>query len=285
MAPPEPELESTNNKRAHNENGSQPQKKLKKSSDPPLADTKHNEPPKKRVNTAVYVSNLPPTTTITQLVEQFSKYGVLAEDFSSGEKKIKLYYNDDGKFKGDALVVYFRAESVPLAIALMDGAPFPDHTSSHKITVEPAKFAESSKNDKKIPKVLTDIDKTRIKQRAKKLSEKLGDWSEDDELQNETLSERHLARSVVINHAFSLDELSQDPNASSDIRDDLRDGCEDIGPVKNVTLYEGEPTGIAIVKFRNQDDALDCVDRMNGRYFGGRKLEAWIHDGTTYKRM
>lgn len=251
----------------------------------------------KRPNTAVYVSGLPADTTQDELESQFSKYGVLAENLTTGEKRIKLYYEEDkdGKkvFTGNALVVYFKSESVPLAIALMDGAAFPDHTSKHQITVEPAKFSQSSgNNDEKQEQESNAINKTRlsererakIKQRAQKLNDKLGDWSEDEQMENENLSAKHLAKSVVINHAFSLAELNESEEASDEIEQDLKEGCEEIGPVKTVTLFKGEPTGVALVKFRDESDAQECVARMSGRYFGGRRLEAWIHDGSTYRR-
>ena len=47
------------------------------------------------------------------------KCGMIAED-ASGQKRIKMYYDDTGAFKGDALVTYFKPESVPLAIQMLD---------------------------------------------------------------------------------------------------------------------------------------------------------------------
>lgn len=40
----------------------------------------------------------------------FSKCGVIAESAESNKPRIKLYYDDEGKFKGDALVgkVFYR---------------------------------------------------------------------------------------------------------------------------------------------------------------------------------
>lgn len=69
--------------------------------------------------TAVWVSNLPPNTTVDLLQTVFSKAGVLHLD-EIGEPRIKLYYDDDGKFKGDALIMYFKEGSVDLAITLLD---------------------------------------------------------------------------------------------------------------------------------------------------------------------
>lgn len=65
------------------------------------------------------MSNLPLDISAAEVQEYFAKCGVIAED-ASGSKRVKLYYDDDGKFKGDALVTYFKPESVPLALQLLD---------------------------------------------------------------------------------------------------------------------------------------------------------------------
>lgn len=59
-----------------------------------------------------------------ELNRVFSRYGVIAEELDSGEPRIKLYTDDNGKPKGDALIVYFRPESVDLAINIADDTDF-----------------------------------------------------------------------------------------------------------------------------------------------------------------
>ncbi|CAG8671515.1 11473_t:CDS:2, partial [Scutellospora calospora] len=80
----------------------------------------NNSQKKKPANTSVYVSGLPPDVTVEELAEVFSKYGVLLEDLQSGGPKIKLYKDDQDRLKGDALVTYFKEESVLLACQLLD---------------------------------------------------------------------------------------------------------------------------------------------------------------------
>ena len=68
------------------------------------------------------MTNLPlsPPPTIDEINRIFSRCGVIAEEIDARKPRIKLYTNEDGSFKGDALIVYFRAESVDLAIQMLD---------------------------------------------------------------------------------------------------------------------------------------------------------------------
>ena len=79
---------------------------------------------KARVNTAVYVTSIPLDADIEEIKHTFSKCGVIAEEIDSGKPRIKMYEDEKGQFKGDALVVYFRPESVNLAIQMLDDSDF-----------------------------------------------------------------------------------------------------------------------------------------------------------------
>lgn len=85
---------------------------------------------------AVYVTGIPLDTTVDEMKEVFTKCGVIMEDISTGEPKIKLYKQENGELKGDALVTFFKEESVPLAINLLDDAEFRLGDSSTKIHVQ-----------------------------------------------------------------------------------------------------------------------------------------------------
>lgn len=79
---------------------------------------------KSRVNTAVYVTSIPLDATVEEVNDVFSKCGVIAEEIDRRRPRIKMYTDDEGKFKGDALIVYFRPESVNLAIQMLDDTDF-----------------------------------------------------------------------------------------------------------------------------------------------------------------
>ena len=72
----------------------------------------------------VYVDNLPSDTTAEEIYTFFSKAGIIKRDEFTGEFAIKIYENEDGTQKGDAIVTYFKPESLPLALQLLDGADF-----------------------------------------------------------------------------------------------------------------------------------------------------------------
>ena len=52
-----------------------------------------------------------------------------------------------------------------------------------------------------------------------------------------------------------------------------------MGEVTNVVLFDKEPDGVASVRFSNAEAARACVRLMDGRFFSGQKLEAYIADG------
>lgn len=94
-------------------------------------------------NTAVYVTGLPADATKDELVERFSKFGVLMED-DAGAPKIKLYAREDGSFNGEALVVYFKEESVTLAETMLDDAELRIGDDKTRMSVKKADFSHKT---------------------------------------------------------------------------------------------------------------------------------------------
>ena len=65
-----------------------------------------------------------------------------------------------------------------------------------------------------------------------------------------------------------------------DLNEDIREECAKLGDVTNVVLYDKEEEGIVSVRFAHADSAKACVQVMNGRFFSGAKVEAYIFDGS-----
>lgn len=70
------------------------------------------------------MTNLPLDATVEEVNAVFSRCGVISEEIESRKPRVKLYANEDGSLKGDALILYFRPESVNLAIELLADTDF-----------------------------------------------------------------------------------------------------------------------------------------------------------------
>ncbi|KAI9142042.1 hypothetical protein BKA69DRAFT_1016884, partial [Paraphysoderma sedebokerense] len=225
--------------------------------------------PKKKVNSSVYVTGLPHDVTAEELKEVFSKYGIIMEDLVTGQPKIKIYMDPETNLpKGDALVTYFKEESVGLALQLLDDTLFrPDE--SNRIRLQQAEFKEKEKAKDEMKRV----DKKILKKKREKLERKLN-WFEPTGQSNSRFD-----KIVILKHMFTLEELDKDPAALLDIKEDVRGECEKFGEVTNVILYDNEPDGVMSIRFKEPESAKLCIQFLNGRFFDGKRIEAEIFDG------
>ena len=129
-----------------------------------------SKPKESRVNTAVYVTSLPLDADQEEIQHVFSKCGVIAEEIDSGKPRIKMYEDDKGQFKGDSLVVYFRPESVNLAVQMLDDTDFRlgAEGPSGKMRVQTADFSYKSQQD--APVKTANKDKKKIIKRTAKMN-------------------------------------------------------------------------------------------------------------------
>ncbi|KAI5283149.1 hypothetical protein KEM54_002362 [Ascosphaera aggregata] len=249
------------------------------------------KPKRQRVNTAVYVMNLPPDTTPSELHDVFSKCGVIAEQIDNGQPRIKMYENDQGQFKGDALVVYFRPESVQLAVQMLDETEFRfGDKEAGKMKVQPADLSYKVQKDDGSGepgggaggaqgKGRDDWNKKKIQRTTAMLRNKLADWDDDDPQTVTTKQVSKWDKVVILKHMFTLQEIEDDPAVILDIKEDIRDECSKLGDVTNVVLYDKEEDGVVMVRFASPEAARICPQNMNGRFFGGTQIEAYIPSG------
>lgn len=247
-----------------------------------------NKKPKKekkeRVNTAVYVTSLPLDVTVEEVHDVFSKYGIIAEEVDSGKPRIKLYTDDAGNPKGDALVVYFRPESVALAVQMLDDYDFRlgESGPDGRMRVKAADYSYKKQQDVQgdVPgKQVNMKDKKKVIKKTQKLNNKLADWDDDDPQPQSTVASRW-DKMVILKHMFTQEELKADADAKQEITDDIKEECGKLGTVANVTLFDEEADGVVSVRFSTTEAADACVELMNGRHFGGQKVIAEIADGT-----
>ncbi|KDQ57613.1 hypothetical protein JAAARDRAFT_35306 [Jaapia argillacea MUCL 33604] len=239
-------------------------------------------------NTAVYVTGLPLDTDFDEMVERFSKCGLIEED-DKGEPKVKMYARDDGTFSGEALVVYFKEDSVTLALNILDDAELRLGDGSTRMSVRKAEFSHKGGGGdgggtQNVVERKT-VDRKKATKRLTRMQRKLEEWDDEDAF-GPALDDRDRDRDtnkngrvVVLKHMFTLKELEEDATLLLDLKEDVRDECSSLGEVTNVVLYDNEPDGVMTIKYRDPLSAQACVLRMNGRFFAGRKIEASLYSG------
>ena len=213
---------------------------------------------RKSKNTAVFV-RLPFDATFEEVVERFSKCGLIEED-DEGEPKVKMYAREDGTFSGEALVVYFKEDSVNLAINILDDGELRLGDPSSRMGVQRAEFGhknESSGGESKPRKV---VDRKKTTKRIGRMQKyalyshryrssqcrarKLEEWVDEDNFgpsiteEDTQISANKNSRVVVLKHMFTLKELDEDPTLLLDLKEDVREECETLGEVTNVVLYD-----------------------------------------------
>ncbi len=263
----------------------------------------------------VYVTGLPHDTDEEEVAIFFSKAGILDLDPESQKPKVKLYRHTKdyrnhngvdavnggtdnnslpfkiGSAKGDASICYARAESVDLAIQLLDDAPFRTVDSSGKyiqdekvnrITVQRAKF-EQHGNIYHRQKHSVSNAKRKVARVA--ILQAVG-W-DDGENGRITGGLKGLCI-VVLKHMFDASNLVQmDEEKENEmlkaVETNIRIECEKWGHVEKITIFSKHPHGIVIVKFKQTAAASKAIEYYNGKegIKDGPKIEAMFWDGVT----
>ncbi|EIW68105.1 hypothetical protein TREMEDRAFT_32917 [Tremella mesenterica DSM 1558] len=253
--------------------------------------------------TGVWVTNLPPDTTPELLANVFSKAGVLMIG-DDGKPRIKMYYDDEGRFKGEALVLYFKEGSVGLAVTLLDDTELELGGGFGNMRVREAEYekgdafgkegkgeggngnVEGEKTGGEKRKNLSHEEKLKMSKRIKRMQEKItwhSDSDSDDPLAPSSGAPKpgasRFTRVVVLKGMFSPKDLDEDPGLLLELKEDVREEAETLGEVTNVVLYDKEEEGVMTIKFKDTISAQACVNKMNGRFFDGRRISASLYTG------
>lgn len=215
----------------------------------------------------------------------FSKGGVILED-GEGNPKVKMYRDEQGRFKGDALVVYLMEESVGLAVRLLDDTELVVGSGDGNMKVAKAVWEKkegsvdgkagdgAGRKDPKKQKGARRADKlkayvpsscpllplTHLMSRSK-----LVDWSSDEEASLAAM--KKFSKTVVLKGMFTLAEIEEDATLLLDLKEEVREECETLGEVTNVTIYDVRPLRLT----------LRCINQ--GPAGGGR-----YHDHSLQRR-
>ncbi|ESQ41612.1 hypothetical protein EUTSA_v10013396mg [Eutrema salsugineum] len=229
-----------------------------------------NKPPDSwfelKVNPHIYVTGLPTDVTLEEVVEVFSKCGIIKED-ETGKPRIKLYSDKaTGNLKGDALITYMKEPSVDLAIQILDGAPLRP-ADKLLMSVSRAKFEQ--KGERFIAKQ-TDNKK---KKKLKRVEQKLLGWGGRDD------AKVAIPATVVLRFMFSPAEMRADENLCAEVEEDVKEESAKHGPFDSVKVCEQHPQGVVLIRFKDRKDAQKCVDAMHDRWYAKRQVHASLDDG------
>lgn len=207
------------------------------------------------------MSGLPPHTEAEELADFVTKFaGVLKKNPETRKRVVKMRRDDaTGEFTGEAVVVFFRPESVQQAVSILSGM---EYASGFPLTVAPHKKEKTG-------------DQHGLKKRDKRVKlynqDKELEWGEDEEQVH-----------VIVEGIFTLDEVRENGlSFFDDLRAELMDELGKMGTVKSLKIFQHNPQGVVAIKFETPTDALRCVSRMEGRFFGGRQLKCHYYDGFT----
>jgi HIV Tat-specific factor 1 len=119
------------------------------------------------------------------------------------------------------------------------------------------------------------------------LYSKLAEWSDDEEEVKEIFAPKKnkWQKVCVVKHAFTLEELDENPEAYFEIKEDMAEEAEKHGDFTNITLFDMEADGIVTIRFREFESAEKFRAANHGRQYAWVPLEVTIpEDRVKFKK-
>ena len=65
---------------------------------------------------------------------------------------------------------------------------------------------------------------------------------------------------VILTNVFTLEESQQEENYFKDLEFDIKEECQaKLGPIMRMKIFENNPMGVILIKFRNSGAAEECI--------------------------
>ena len=217
-----------------------------------------------KINSNIYISNLPLDITKSELINYFSKCGFIRNDPKTNEIKVKIYLDKNNKPKGDALISYIRPESVDLAIVMLNNSEI---RPGFKIKIEKGKFEQKGEYKKRETYIIDDLQRFKNKT---DIDRKLG-WEDEDQQKG--------LKIVIFQNMFDSENENNDFEY---IENDVKNVCEDkCGKIKKIEIFKYNKDGIIKIKFMTPNAAEKCIKIFDNKRYNERKIKVFYWDGKT----
>jgi HIV Tat-specific factor 1 len=209
-----------------------------------------------------------------------------------------------------ASICYLKPESVELAMQLLDGAPFRPDNGGFPLSVklsravnefgepidEIASVLEKEEEEDKRLSIIGSTFRKRKNREAK--GEALAVKARNLDSKERAIMFRTLEQKlklgwadegtddstglciVILRNMFTIDEMKSTGAFLEELREDILYELEDsCGKVTTLMVFDRHPEGVVFVKFASPGAAALCINKMNGRFFGGRRIICGYWDG------
>ena len=79
---------------------------------------------------------------------------------------------------------------------------------------------------------------------------------------------------VILKQMFQPEEIRNGIVTKEELKEDVENECAKLGEVDRVVVYGENAEGVISVRFRHEEAADVCIQRMDGRFFSKRRITA-----------
>jgi len=85
---------------------------------------------------------------------------------------------------------------------------------------------------------------------------------------------------ILLKHMFTTEEVTES-NFEQELTEDVKEACAKHGQLKHLYIDRYSQDGVVYARFMSVSQATGALNELNGRWFGGRQVEAqYMPEGT-----